>query len=85
MTDTIKAEIRKFLTEKMIEKCSRLSSYYIVELSGDEEAIKTVNAAAFMESLFNGKGVPPKDASFIERHAKLFQEVQDYAKALSSL
>lgn len=79
-----KDEVISLLQKKMLEQTSKLVSYYIVDMSNDDEAKKTAEAAMFMESLLSGK-MKDKDAPFIEKHKDIFKIIHSYSDDIKKI
>lgn len=73
-------EVRQFLTDQMHLKISELIARYMVELSDNDDAKKTVEANDFINSILLGQPMKlDKDKSFLERNKNIFQEIHGYS------
>lgn len=80
-----KKELVNYLTKQMMEKISQLTALYVIEISNDEEAKKTLETTEFMNALFTGKNWPKKGEDFKERNKQLFSEVYSYNEDIKTL
>lgn len=80
-----KKEVIEFLSKKMTEEISGLVSRYIVELSGNDNTKKTVEANDFIESMLSGKNINSLNKSFLERNSHRYQAILDYSDDIKFL
>lgn len=80
-----KEEVKEFLTTKMQEEISQLVSRYIVELSGNDDAKKTLEANDFIESMLTGKNINSLNKSFLEKNSERYQKILDYSSDIKAL
>lgn len=82
-----KEEVKEFLTTKMLEEISQLVSRYIVELSGNDDAKKTIEANDFIESMLTGKNINSLNLnmSFLEKNSERYQKILDYSSDIKAL
>lgn len=85
MKKDINEEVRTFLTEKMMENISILVRYYVVEHLGSDKDKKTANASKFLESMMSGEGFIKDDQPLADKHKKLWEKANDYAKAMNTI
>lgn len=75
-----KTEIVSFLHKKMMEEISSLMGSYMVYLSDNDEAKKTLQASETMEALMGGKPWPKKeeDINFVEKYKEEWTRIHGY-------